>query len=126
MSTIGQRIKRKRLSLGMSQTDLALKSGYRTKSTIAKIESDERAMKQSKIKAIADALQTTPGYIMGWEDPEEIEEATKQDSDFAKRITAYMELLSDSDRSSVMKYAEYLVRESRQEYKAGKHRKGDE
>ena len=126
MSTIGQRIKMKRLSLGMSQTDLALKSGYRTKSTIAKIESDERAMKQSRIKAIADALQTTPGYIMGWEDPEAIEEVTKPDSDFVKRITAYMELLNDSDRSSVLKYAEYLARESSPEHKTGKHRKGDE
>ncbi|MGM9610606.1 MAG: hypothetical protein ACI3ZE_03120, partial [Candidatus Woodwardiibium sp.] len=32
-----------------------------------KIELDQRNLTQSKIKAIADALETTPSYIMGWE-----------------------------------------------------------
>jgi repressor LexA len=50
----------------MTQEELAAKVGFKGKSSIAKIESGERGLVQSKIKAIADALDTTPDYIMGW------------------------------------------------------------
>ncbi len=66
--TIGQRIKARRVQLGMTQLELAQKLGYESKATIARIEADSRNLKQSKIKAIADALDTTPSYIMGWDD----------------------------------------------------------
>lgn len=66
--TIGQRIKQRREALKMSQEELAQKIGYKSRSSINKIELDLYNLKQSKIKAIADALQTTPSYIMGWEE----------------------------------------------------------
>ncbi len=66
--TIGQRVKARRVQLGMTQLELAQKLGYGSKATIARIEADSRNLKQSKIKAIADALDTTPSYIMGWDD----------------------------------------------------------
>lgn len=68
MSTIGQRIKEKRIERNMTQFELAEKLGYKSKSSINKIELDGRNLTQSKIKKLADALQTTPGYIMGWEE----------------------------------------------------------
>ena len=68
MSTIGSRIRRRREELGMSQNELAQKLGYKSRSTINKIELDQRNLKQSKIMAIAEALSTTPAYIMGWEE----------------------------------------------------------
>ena len=69
--SIGERIKNRREALGMTQEELALKLGYSSRSSINKIESNERNLKQSKIKAIADALGTTPGYIMGWDEEKE-------------------------------------------------------
>lgn len=68
MKTVGQRIREKRESLNMSQEELALKLGYKSRSSINKIEIDGRSVPQNKIKDIAQALETTPGYIMGWED----------------------------------------------------------
>lgn len=65
---IGERIKLKRQELNMSQEELANKLGYKSRSSINKIEKDGRELPQSKIKAIADALNTTPSYIMGWEE----------------------------------------------------------
>lgn len=65
--TIGERIRKRREQLGMSQLELAEKIGYKSKSAIAKIELDGRQLPQSKIKAISDALKTTPSFIMGWE-----------------------------------------------------------
>lgn len=52
----------------MSQDELARLLGYKSRSSINKIELDQRNLTQSKIKAIAEALNTTPSYIMGWEE----------------------------------------------------------
>lgn len=62
---IGQIIKRRREELGISQEELALKAGYKSRSSINKIEVDGRGLPQSKIIAIANALRTTPAYLMG-------------------------------------------------------------
>lgn len=67
MSTIGSRIRNRREELGLSQDELGRRLGYKSRSSINKIELDQRNLTQSKIKAIADALETTPSYIMGWE-----------------------------------------------------------
>ncbi|CDX00732.1 Helix-turn-helix [Desulfitobacterium hafniense] len=63
-----ERIKFRRNELDMSQDELAQKLGYKSRSTIAKIENGENDIPQSKIEAFAKALQTTPSYLMGWED----------------------------------------------------------
>lgn len=52
--------------LGLSQEELAKKLGYKDRSTIAKIEGNVNDITQSKIAAIAEALQTTPAALMGW------------------------------------------------------------
>ena len=54
----------------MTQSELARKVGYTSRSTINKIEKDGHGMSQDKIVAIAQALKTTPSYLMGWEDEE--------------------------------------------------------
>lgn len=66
--TIGDRIKHRREELRLSQDELAKKLGYKSRSSLNKIELNQRDLPQSKIKAIADALSTTPSYIMGWEE----------------------------------------------------------
>ena len=71
--TIGDRIKQRREELNMSQDELSKKLGYESRSTINKIEKGTRNLTQAQIKPLADALETTPCFIMGWE------EATKED-----------------------------------------------
>ena len=65
---IGERIKYRREQLGLSQDELARRLGYKSRSSINKIENDASGLPQTKIVAIANALQTTPSYIMGWEE----------------------------------------------------------
>ena len=71
MLEIGDRIKIRREELKMSQDELAKRIGYKSRSSINKIELGHYNLTQSKIKAIADALETTPAYIMGWEELDE-------------------------------------------------------
>ena len=68
--TVGDRIRRRREELEMSQDELAKRLGYKSRSSINKIERDASGLPQRKIADIAKALQTTPGYIMGWVEKE--------------------------------------------------------
>lgn len=63
---IYERIKARREELGMTQEDLALKTGYRSRSTINKIEKGIRDINQSQVIVFAKALMTTPTELMGW------------------------------------------------------------
>lgn len=72
---IGERIKLKREELNMSQDELAKKVGYKSRSSVNKIESDGRGLPQNKIVLFANALQTTPAYLMGWENENEMHQA---------------------------------------------------
>lgn len=89
--TIGQRIKVRREELNMSQEELAKRIGYKSRSSINKIELDLYSLQQSKIKAIADALDTTPSYIMGWD-----EEASR--NEWASKFRdSVMQILNNAD-----------------------------
>ena len=52
---------------GITQQQLAHLSGI-AQGDISKIENGKADIPQSKIAAFADALQTTPAYLMGWEE----------------------------------------------------------
>lgn len=61
-----ERIKNLRIKKGLSQEELAELVGYTNRSTIARIENGGIDIPQSKIKAFADALNTTPQELMGY------------------------------------------------------------
>lgn len=67
MADIGSKIKERRIALGMSQDELAEKMGYKSRSTIAKIEKGVNDVIQTNIVKFAEVLKTTPAYLMGWE-----------------------------------------------------------
>lgn len=76
MATLYDRIKSRRTELGLTVEELAHKMGYKDKSSISKIENGKADIPQSKIAAFADALQTTPAYLMGWEEQPEPKKPT--------------------------------------------------
>lgn len=84
LSTIGSRIRKRREQLDLSQDELAKRLGFKSRSSINKIELDERNLTQSRIKAIADALETTPSYIMGWDELDEQVDLEKLRQDIQK------------------------------------------
>lgn len=62
---IGDRIKARRIELGLTQDELAKKLGYKSRSTINKIELNINDITQPKIIDFAAALDTTVSYLMG-------------------------------------------------------------
>ena len=63
--SVGANIKKRRFELNMSQQDLADAMGYKTRSTIAKIESGENDVTQKKLQKFADVLDTTVEALIG-------------------------------------------------------------
>lgn len=61
--TMGTIIKELRIDKGMSQTDLAAAMGYRDRTTVAKIESGENKLPDSKVAKMAGILGVTPEYL---------------------------------------------------------------
>lgn len=70
METLGQRIRKKRLELHLSQEELAKRLGYKSRSSINKIELGLNDITQSKVAEFAYALGVSVAYLMGWDDHE--------------------------------------------------------
>lgn len=71
MSTVGNRILQRRKELDLTQEELARRMGYKSKSTINKIEMGINDIPQSKIMRFSEVLATTPSFLMGWDEEEE-------------------------------------------------------
>lgn len=120
---IGDRIKRRREELGLSQEELAQKVGYKSRSSVNKIELDGRGLPQNKIVLFAKALKTTPAYLMGWEEidshligREASDEIYKKFADNIERhhgkekelLNVYKQL-SDENKDKTLQYSKNLL-----------------
>lgn len=92
LAEVGYKIKLLRQKNKMTQEELAFKVGYTSRSSINKIEKGLVDLPQSKIAEIADALGTSPAFLMGWEDDTtndsapEISENRRKLIDFAHSV----------------------------------------
>lgn len=60
-----ERLRRRRLELGISQEELARLVGYKSRSSISKLESGCCDISQSKLRLLAGVLNTTPEELIG-------------------------------------------------------------
>lgn len=85
--TIGERIKNRREELGLTQDEVAKKCGYKSRSSVNKIELS-RDLPLKKVSLMAKALNCTETYLMGWEDSElEIDNRSKEFLDMYRKAT---------------------------------------
>lgn len=76
--SVGANIRKRRFELKMSQQELAEAMGYKTRSTIAKIESGENDVTQKKLQRFASVLDTTVEALIAGSSPMEEELAITQ------------------------------------------------
>lgn len=93
---VGERIKQRRLELNLSQEELAKKVGYKSRSSINKIELS-RDLPLRKVELMAKALDTTPSDLMGWTyDPNDFDpESYERQQNRLMAYFDYMGLLDD-------------------------------
>ncbi len=101
--TIGERIKELRTSMGITQEELAKLTGYKSRSSIQKIESGERDIAQSAIVAFAKALKTTPAEIMGWTSEQTEKKSASGLSETDKKVLELFNQLKTEDQEMVLK-----------------------
>lgn len=95
--TIYERIRKLRISQGMSQFDLAKKVGYEGRSAISKVEAGDRDISQSMIQKYADALNVSPTFLLYGE------EETQEPED--KKLTEFIDLfqqLTDEQQNLII------------------------
>lgn len=114
--SIGQRIKETRIQQGLSIDDLACRLG-KNRTTIYRYENgDIENLPLGILDSLADALNTTPAYLMGWEIPQvtkntvcEIVPPTE-----AEYVSKWLNLyggnaLSEEECEKVIEYAKFLL-----------------
>lgn len=88
---IGQRIKERRKALKMSADEMGAKLG-KDRSTIYRYENgDIENLPLDILEPIAEVLQTTPQYLMGWE---EVQQKNSSLADITIRLRTDNEFLS--------------------------------
>lgn len=63
---VGRRIKDRRIELGWTLDELAAKVGYSDKSTLSRVENGKTDMPLKKLDKIAQVLDVTPAYLIGF------------------------------------------------------------
>lgn len=105
---IGDKIKQRRLELGMTQEELAHKIGCKSKSAINKIEKNINDVNQSKLVKLANALNCPPTFF--------IENAPVGvfPSDIVQMYAEKLSKLSPENLNNVLKYIDFLEREEKE------------
>lgn len=103
--TIGERIKGKREELGLTQEELGRLCGT-TKQTIFKYETGVVTnIPLDRLDIIADSLQTTTAYLMGWEK----EKPTAGQGDGPKeRAHRLVDQIPEDKLQQALSYLQYL------------------
>lgn len=112
MSTgIGLRIRNRRNELGISQEALAARMGLKSKSTICKIERGDDNLTSDTVSKYAEALNTSPAYLMGWD--KEMPPIEKMDDDSeTKRLFEMIQNASPEVRLAVQTLLESATKQS--------------
>ena len=92
--TIGDRIRKLRLENSLTMDDLAKRVGYSSRASISRVEHGETDLPLSKVDEFAEALNSTPAYLMGWSD-DPYDKATTAE-DFAKEMIDTTPTLMDA------------------------------
>lgn len=101
---VGKRIKERRIALNMSVDELALKLN-KDRSTIYRYESNEiEKLPTLILEPLAKILETTPGYLMGWND----DHFSKTDSENPSIFQKYNRL-NDIDKVKTEAYVDGLL-----------------
>lgn len=108
--TFGERINKIRNEKGMTQDELAHAVGYKSRSTIAKIESGERDISQSMVIKFAKALNTTTAVLMGNDndDNKAVQSPAPSDDDIKFALFDGSEGVTDEMYDEVKRFAKYI------------------
>lgn len=107
-SDIGENIRRMRKKRGLSQTQLAIKLGYKSKSSIAKIETGNGDVPRNKLPQFAEALNCSISYLTGWNELKTFDDEHSEETPY-DILCAKIGRLSPSDVDMVSDYVDFVL-----------------
>ena len=105
---IGEKIKQRRIELGMSQRELARRMEYNGNSTLNRIENGTVEVTQTKLLQFAQALNVSVTYLMGVEENEQ----TNMDNPITNEEKILLELyrnIAEDKKEIVLKMLQVAV-----------------
>lgn len=105
--TVGDRIRKKRIELELTQEELANRIGVKDKTSVSKVESAGDNITTRTMTRYAKALGVTEAFLMGFEDKTVIE---TQDNDVWMLTECYSRL-NDNQKNRLMAYLTQLMME---------------
>ena len=106
---VGQRIKLRRKDLGISADELGKRIG-KNRATIFRYENgDIEKLPIDVLKPIAEALQTTPQFLMGWEENITTAENGSGISEAKRKLFDLAENCSDEEASRLLQMMELFL-----------------
>lgn len=120
--TIASNIKLARINAGITQEELAKRTGYTDRSSIAKVEKGLVDLPQSKIQQFADALGVAPSYLTGWDEESSENETSPTEAGERKISNAELKFalwgdcadVDDDDLDDVRRYAAFVRERKKQ------------
>jgi repressor LexA len=109
MIVLYENIKKFRKQMQISQEELAKRTGYTDRSSIAKIERGSVDLSQSKIQQFADVFGVSASELMGWENEKT---ATPKDSGMSEakqQLLALAESCSDEEATRLLQMMELFL-----------------
>lgn len=105
--SIGEKIKCRRKELNLTMLDVAKLTGV-SEATVSRWESGDIAnMRRHRIIALANALQVSPAYLMGWEELPDSAEQSEEELD--REIIEGYSRLSEENKKIVSDLIEVLL-----------------
>lgn len=115
---LGRRIRLCRENMHMSQETLAKLLGYKSKSSINKMESGINDIPQSTLKQIADILHTTPTFLIDGKTPEPAKPINLHDLLESSQVMFFSKNgkpISEQVRNEIKNYIEYVLSKESEE-----------
>lgn len=115
---LGRRIRLCRENMHMSQETLAKLLGYKSKSSINKMESGINDIPQSTLKQIADILHTTPTFLIDGKTPEPAKPINLHDLLQSSQVMFFSKNgkpISEQAWNEIKNYIEYVLSKESEE-----------
>ena len=104
----GERIRQRRVELGLTQEELAIAAGYKSRSSINKIE-NSREVTLKKIKKIANILDVTPESLLGWEEKSNHKEQENNINAVTELVDYLHPLLTEEQNTKVRELINQII-----------------
>ena len=108
---LGEKVRQRREELGMTQEELSLKMGYKSRASINKIENG-RQVSPKIIVRLAEELKVSAAYLMGYEE-EKKPTTTSELSENKKKIMEFVKTVPDDKVDYVIRIMQSILQDDK-------------